>query len=87
MKVNVNWSTDDQSKVFRWILYFKYEDKWDYKIFTSDIHSYELPLTSSYKLYSKDGEEVTKNLKLVKIGISYADRISNESKIVFYEIK
>lgn len=87
LKVNVNWLTDDQSKVFRWILYFKYEDKWDYKIFTSDIHSYELPLTSSYKLYSKDGEEVTKNLKLVKIGISYADRISNESKIVFYEIK
>lgn len=84
--ININWSTKNLSSVFRWILYFNYEGKWDYKIFTKEITNYQLPLSASYKLYSKDGEEISKNLKLVKIGISYVDRISNECEIVYYKV-
>lgn len=78
--IRLNWASNDKN-IFKWVLYFKYEDKWDYKIFTTDVNNYELPLFSYYKVYAKDGSEDIKNLKLLKVGISSVDRISNESEI------
>ncbi|MDF1612205.1 glycoside hydrolase family 10 protein [Stygiobacter electus] len=84
--IKINWSSNDKN-IFKWVLYFKYEKKWDYKIFISNINDFELPLYSPYKFYDKDGNEKIKKFKLTKVGISSVDRISNESEINFINIE
>jgi len=76
---NVNWNLEGMENVFCWILYFKYDGRWDYKIFSKEKKSYEIPLISGIKFFNSDGNEVVRKYKLTEIAVSSVDRISNES--------
>jgi uncharacterized lipoprotein YddW (UPF0748 family) len=86
-KIRVRWDMEDKSKVFRWVIYFKYNNRWDYTIVNSDTFSYEIPLTSEYKFINADGEEIIGKFDLKEIAVSSVDRISNESLPTFRKVK
>jgi uncharacterized lipoprotein YddW (UPF0748 family) len=77
--VNLSWSLEKMENVFCWVVYFKYDGRWDYKIFNKEIKSYEVPLISEIKFFNSDGNEVNRKYKLTEIAVSSVDRISNES--------
>lgn len=79
-KILINWKSQMDDKPFSSVVYFKYNDRWDYKILDNQVSSYEIPLTSEYKFITADGVETTRKLGLKKIAVTSIDRISNESK-------
>ncbi len=85
--VKITWDNKSNDNIFKWVIYFKYDGKWDYKIVASDINSYTAPLSSEYKFINDSGELVVKKFELTHIAVSAVDRISNESKPVIIEIK
>lgn len=66
--VKVSWKPGGSPDVFRWVLYFKYEDTdWSYKIFPQDERDALLPIKNM------------NNKPLVSLGITAVDRTGNES--------
>ncbi len=86
-KVNIYWTHKNKENIFCWVVYFKYGNRWDYKILTSDQLSYELPLTSEYKLQNAKNEETVRKNDLTEVAVSAVDRISNESIPAIQKIK
>lgn len=82
--INIKWSSKDKN-IFKWVLYFKYGNKWEYKILTSDITEFNLPKEKIISYYANDGKEISNKFTLNKIGLSSVDRISNESEINIVE--
>ncbi|MBI5809022.1 MAG: family 10 glycosylhydrolase [Ignavibacteriales bacterium] len=78
-KIKITWTHENKNKVFRWVVYFKYGNRWDYIILNSDAFSYEVPLTSEYKFINDNDKEVVKKYELNEVAVSAVDRISNES--------
>jgi hypothetical protein len=78
-RLKISWTHEEPTKVFRWIVYYKYEGRWDYTILESSADSFEIPLVSQNKYFNADGQEIVTNNKLVEIAVSAVDRISNES--------
>ena len=69
-RLEMKWSHPEPDDVFRWVVYFKYEEGgWDYKILNHDARS--------FSLQNVVGE---KRRKLDKIGVTAVDRTGNESK-------
>jgi hypothetical protein len=69
-KINITWQHSDENKVFRWVVYFKYGNEWNYQILNRKDRSYELKRTSGEKL-----------IPLSRIAVSAVDRVGNESKL------
>jgi uncharacterized lipoprotein YddW (UPF0748 family) len=69
--ISIEWKTNDKN-VFKWILYYQYTDKWEYKIFSHDETKFEL----IQKAFDISGKE--NNLK--KIIVTSIDRLGNESQ-------
>lgn len=86
-KVTISWTHRSKDEVFCWVLYFKIGNRWDYKILTNEIFSYELPLTSEYKSISEEGKETIKKYEITEVAVSAVNRISNESLPTFLKIK
>ncbi|MFA3781807.1 glycoside hydrolase family 10 protein [Melioribacteraceae bacterium 4301-Me] len=78
--VKISWSSNNNKNIFKWVVYFKYDGRWDYKILTADVNSYIIPKISEYKFINDNGELVVKKLQLTHIAVSAVDKISNESK-------
>lgn len=78
-RLKISWTHDEPAKVFRWVVYYKYDGRWDYTILENSASSFEIPLVSQNKYYNEDGQEIITNNKLVEIAVSAIDRISNES--------
>jgi uncharacterized lipoprotein YddW (UPF0748 family) len=86
-KVKVSWTHINKDEVFCWVVYFKYGDRWDYKILTSEIFSIELPVSSDYKSFNDEGKEIIKKYDISEVAVSAVDKISNESVPAFQKIK
>lgn len=69
--ISIEWKTNDKN-VFKWILYYQYADKWEYKIFSHDETKFEL----TQKTVDTSGKE--NNLK--RIIVTSIDRLGNESQ-------
>jgi len=69
--ISIEWKTNDKN-VFKWILYYQYTDKWEYKIFSHDETKFEL----TQKAFDTSGKE--NNLK--RIIVTSIDRLGNESQ-------
>jgi uncharacterized lipoprotein YddW (UPF0748 family) len=69
--ISIEWKTNDKN-VFKWILYYQYADKWEYKIFPHDETKFEL----TQKAFDTSGKE--NNLK--RIIVTSIDRLGNESQ-------
>lgn len=78
-KIKVEWDSEGKEKVFRWVIYFKYDGRWDYTIVDSNTLSYEIPITSEYKFINEDGEQIIRKFDLKEIAVSSVDRTGNES--------
>lgn len=78
---SVTISADIKSafKIKRWIVYYKYDDDWNYKILSVLNETFVLATTM---FNEKSGK--TKNLN--EIGASVLDRFGNESQIVFLKL-
>ena len=64
---NTSWNSNKSEKVFQWILFTKYGDKWEYEILDKEQVSKNLPL-------NKNGK------KLSAVAVKSVDRLGNESE-------
>ena len=69
--VILEWKAKDKN-TFKWILYYQYSDKWEYKIFSRDETKYML----GQKTIDANGKE--NNLK--RVVVTSIDRLGNESQ-------
>ncbi len=65
-KLRINWSHLHEDEIFRWVIYYRYGNKWNYKILSQEERRFELEL--------KEGEN-----KLEAVAISAVDKTGNES--------
>ncbi len=83
-KIEVSWSHINKKDVFRWVVYVKYGDIWNYRIFNQKDHSFEIPaykLKSGYNLSgSKNEADIDEIIDpLTFIAVTAVDRVGNES--------
>jgi uncharacterized lipoprotein YddW (UPF0748 family) len=71
--LNVSWNHTENSSVFKWVVYFKYGEKWNYKIMNRNDFSLPILLQVNRTPTSKD------KLSLNAIAITAVDRNGNES--------
>lgn len=66
--IQVSWQHEKPEDVFRWVLYFKYEDeKWDFHILNENDRNYAVPIQN------QEGQIIK------EIGLTAVDRTGNES--------
>lgn len=76
-RLEMSWTHPNDPDVFRWVLYFKYEEgAWDYKILNGDLHSFSLQYIV--------GDQ---KRKIEKIGLTAVDRTGNQSDFKAIEIR
>ncbi|WP_299390567.1 family 10 glycosylhydrolase [uncultured Gelidibacter sp.] len=68
--VSISWDHETSESVFRWVLFYKYADTWEYVILDKTKSTVELPLHRG-TLKSKK--------PLTSIGVTAVDRIGNQS--------
>jgi hypothetical protein len=69
-KINISWQHPHENNVFRWVVYFKYGNDWNYQILNRKDRAHELKRTSGEKL-----------IPLSRIAVSAVNRVGNESKL------
>ncbi len=77
--VLVSWNHPDAKDVFRWIVYYQYGSRWDYKVVARRGRS--LPVKTF--ITGANGQQT----RLAKIMVSAVDRVGNESQRVVIEMK
>ncbi len=88
----VTWTHQRPEDVFRWVLYYKHGNRWDYTILNQADRTYKLPLTklryiSDADLAAPDSINVLKALDLLnEVRITAVDRMGNESDPVVMEV-
>lgn len=73
-KIAVQWTHEQPEDVFNWLVYYRYQDTWRYKILTKDITSISLPA-----FLGSVGKSVEVNL-LKGVAVIAIDRNANESE-------
>lgn len=75
----VNWKHPEKTDVFRWVVYYKYGNKWNYRIMNRMESSLDL-LASVTANNGKDKSELT------ALSVTAVDRTGNESEFVAYPV-
>jgi uncharacterized lipoprotein YddW (UPF0748 family) len=89
LKISV--SHPNPADVFRWVVYYKYNNSWEYVILNSQQRDFTLPLSrvvaerSRARRPDQPGGQTRTEL-LVTIALSAVDRTGNESEIVFHTV-
>ncbi len=65
-KLNISWTHPDEKDVFRWVVYYKYGNNWQYAVLNRNDRSFSLSATIN-------------NTRLTKIAVTAVDRSGNES--------
>ncbi len=74
-KIDLHWKHREPADVFRWVVYFNYEDSpWDYKVLNKDEQTLEIPVVNM------------ENKKLEKAGVTAVDRTGNHSSFQIYDL-
>lgn len=74
-KLDLHWKHTEPSDVFRWVVYFTYEDSpWDYKVLNKNEQTVEIPVVNM------------ENKKLEKAGVTAVDRTGNQSSFQIYDL-
>jgi uncharacterized lipoprotein YddW (UPF0748 family) len=89
--VALTWSHENPADVFRWVVYYKYSNAWEYTILNSQEKSYALPLSRAVleRPRARRGEQPTVTTRvetLSNIAISAVDRTGNESGLVYQSV-
>jgi len=85
----VTWSHDKPNDVFRWVVYYKYDEMWEYTIMNSIDRSTVLPLSRILREVTRSRrQEVVKDTTqfLLRIAVSAVDRTGNESELTFQDV-
>ncbi len=81
----ISWRHANTDDVFRWVVYYKYENDWEYKILNSLDRSLSIPVYSVKTDYlrGKKIEEINEVKEIVnplsEIAVTAVDRVGNES--------
>ena len=84
-QLEISWSHIDQQNIFRWVIYYKYGNSWDYTILNGEDRFLAIPLFKSNKEYmdKKSPQEAIKIEealdKIIQIEVTAVDRLGNES--------
>ena len=76
--LTVNWTHPDQQDVFHWVLYYKYNNSWNYVILNRNYHSIDL------QQYAPGSNPPA---SLNHIAVTAVDRTGNESALKEIEVK
>ncbi|HEY4150316.1 MAG TPA: family 10 glycosylhydrolase [Chitinophagaceae bacterium] len=68
--INISWSHADEATIFRWVVYYKYGNNWNYTIMNRNDRNLSLPLLSADKTPAK----------LSAVAVSAVGRTGNESE-------
>lgn len=77
--LRINWSHNEPSDVFRWVVYYKYGTKWNYSVMNRKDQMLDV-LSSITAANGKDKNNLT------EIAVTAVDRTGNESDCVTYPI-
>ncbi len=72
----ITWTHPREKEIFRWVLHYRYGDRWDYTIFNRAPRQTTLALTASGKA----------DAKLNRVRLVAVDRLGNESEAAVGEI-
>ena len=72
----ISWSHPDRKDVFKWVVYFKYGDKWTYKVMNRNDESIDILAAINRTITSKD------KIQLNAYAVTAIDRLGNESEFV-----
>ena len=73
----IKWSHENKADVFRTVVYFRYQDYWDYQIYNQTENDCTIPKIFEYQ----DRNKNTIRLPLAEIAVSAVDRVGNESTL------
>ena len=76
----ISWGHPERSDVFKWVVYFKYGDKWNYKVLNRKDESIDILIAINKSATSKE------KLMLNAYGVTAVDRSGNESEFKEYSI-
>ncbi len=88
----VSWKHENPGDVFRTVLYYKYENNWDYKIIDQDDSSsalpfYDINFSSLRRRNINEIENVDELLlPLTFVAVSAVDRVGNESELAIFKV-
>lgn len=74
--LQISWTHNNIDDVFRWIVYYRYNNTWTYKIVSRKEKMMQLSLISG-----------NDNTALKQIAVSAVDRTGNESKLSYADVK
>ena len=87
----VSWTHENAGDVFRWVVYYKYGNSWEYMILNKADRSYMIPMSRTVvdRPRARRGEQPTVTTRvetLSNIAISAVDRTGNESELVYQSV-
>ena len=87
----ISWTHENPTDVFRWVVYYKYNNAWEYTILNAQERSIALPLSRAVleRPRARRGDQAiaqTRIESLSNIAISAVDRTGNESELIFHGI-
>jgi hypothetical protein len=86
--LQLKWQHSNASDVFRWVVYFKYDDHWQYVIKNQSDRNLSLAQSRTVSVKKRGtGESQEIVQKLNAIALSAVDRTGNESKLVQRQFK
>ncbi len=88
--VHISWNHNDNSDVFRSVVYFQYEKSWSYTILNRNDRTFVIPLNRIVKEQSRNrrNDDTPKETieKINTIAVSAVDRMGNESALTYQMI-
>ena len=86
--LKISWTHTNKSDIFRWVIYYQYNNLWEYKITNRADEIFLLPVSrmiTKIKRGQEEPDEIVQNLE--QIAVSAVDRTGNESTLIIKKIK
>jgi len=75
--LQIKWSHENPEDVFRIVVYFKYQDYWNYNIYNQSEYNCSIPKVFEFQ----DRKKNIIRLQLAEIAVSAVDRLGNERNL------
>jgi hypothetical protein len=90
MTARVSWEHPDPDDAFRWVVYKRYDDRWEYEIFGRYTRavgsSLTKEMTSTVRRPGSPDSVATRTMRLTRVGVSAVDRRGNESEKRMFDV-
>ncbi len=86
----LSWDHPDPDDAFRWVVYKRYDDRWEYEIFgryTREVASSRIKeVQSTVRRTGQPDSVTTRTMNLTRVGVSAVDRRGNESEKRMFDV-